>query len=67
MPDITMCRNNKCSMKKECYRFIAEPDIIQSYSFFTPQSSILHKILNRQYCDSFIPLTEKKSCRKSII
>ena len=35
MPDITMCKNSKCSVKDNCYRFKAEPDpIYQSYAFF---------------------------------
>ena len=31
MPDITMCKNNKCSKKDTCYRFKAKPDTYQSY------------------------------------
>jgi len=25
MPDISMCRNERCDKKKECYRFMAIP------------------------------------------
>jgi hypothetical protein len=32
MADITMCRNNKCKLKDNCYRYIAVPDkYMQSY------------------------------------
>lgn len=36
MPDITMCvkKNNKCKVKKDCYRYIAKPNKYQSYSNF---------------------------------
>lgn len=34
MPDITMCLNDKCQIKNDCYRFMATPDRYQSYSFF---------------------------------
>ena len=26
MPDITMCKDQKCPMRMECYRFMANPD-----------------------------------------
>ena len=26
MPDIALCKNEKCKLKKSCYRFIATPD-----------------------------------------
>ena len=32
MPDIAMCKDNNCSKKLFCYRFIARPDkYLQSY------------------------------------
>jgi hypothetical protein len=35
MPDISMCTNDKCKLKEECYRFTATPDEYrQSYSPF---------------------------------
>lgn len=35
MPDLTLCQNNSCPMKKNCYRYMAEPDpYMQSYSEF---------------------------------
>lgn len=34
MPDITMCLNKKCSKKNKCYRFLAKPSQVQSYSDF---------------------------------
>lgn len=36
MPDISLCRNTNCPLRKNCYRFTAKPDeFIQSYSNFT--------------------------------
>ena len=34
MPDITMCTSETCDMKECCYRVIAKPDKLQSYSNF---------------------------------
>jgi hypothetical protein len=34
MPDITMCKNNNCPMKNDCYRYTAIPNAYQSYSLF---------------------------------
>jgi hypothetical protein len=36
MPDITMCQDSKCPFKRECYRFTAEPSILQSYFSVSP-------------------------------
>jgi hypothetical protein len=38
MPDLTMCENKDCPLKETCYRYIAHPDIIQSYGEFHPDS-----------------------------
>ena len=34
MPDITMCNSLTCNKRFECYRFLAKPNRIQSYSDF---------------------------------
>lgn len=35
MPDISMCRNEKCPSKKQCYRYTARPNPFrQSYGNF---------------------------------
>ena len=34
MADITMCRNEKCPLKKDCYRSTAKPSEYQSYATF---------------------------------
>lgn len=35
MPDITMCNNNKCTLKEDCYRYTAKPNPYrQSYADF---------------------------------
>lgn len=31
MPDITMCKGLECPMKRKCYRFLAKPDMLQSF------------------------------------
>ena len=31
MPDITMCFNKNCPLRKKCYRFMAKPDTYQAY------------------------------------
>lgn len=38
MPDISMCKNSKCELKEECYRYKAEPNCHrQAYAFFEPK------------------------------
>ena len=34
MPDIAMCQNEKCSRRKDCYRYTANPSVYQTYSDF---------------------------------
>lgn len=39
MPDISMCANSECPMKKDCYRNPAsgtKPSLMQSWSAFAP-------------------------------
>jgi len=36
MPDITMCDNQKCSIRDRCYRAKAEPSYWQSWAIFKP-------------------------------
>ena len=51
MADVTMCDNEECPLKEECYRFMAVACGLQSYAYFTP---------NSEYdCDYFIPLKRK--------
>ena len=39
MPDISMCKNTTCPLRKECYRFTAIPTPYrQSYAFFKPEN-----------------------------
>lgn len=52
MPDISMCKNNKCILRKKCYRYIAIPNIIQTYSSFSPN--------DKGECDGFIYAVKKK-------
>lgn len=39
MPDITMCWNNKCKKKDNCYKHTAKPNLLQSYSVFDPENT----------------------------
>ena len=40
MPDISMCTNDKCFMRKSCYRFMAKPSqYSQSYMGFKPDET----------------------------
>jgi hypothetical protein len=34
MPDISMCKNEDCPVKNNCYRFLAKPSFLQSYGLF---------------------------------
>jgi hypothetical protein len=37
MPDISMCMNEECPLKEECYRFTVQPNKYrQSYGNFKP-------------------------------
>jgi hypothetical protein len=55
MPDIAMCKNNKCPSRKLCYRFDATPNAHrQSYGSFGPEG-------DEQACDSFIVIEEAHS------
>ena len=39
MPDISMCKNTTCPLRKDCYRFTAIPTPYrQSYSFYKPEN-----------------------------
>ena len=38
MPDITLCANDKCPLRKRCGRFMGEPDPLwQSFAKFEPK------------------------------
>ena len=52
MPDITLCQSHECIKKEQCYRYKADPNIMQSYSNF---------LNNDLTCDSFISLKEYKT------
>lgn len=58
MPDITMCRNDECPLKEKCYRFIAEPNYRQSYSYFAFDFNLETEEFE---CEFFYPVKEKES------
>ena len=52
MPDISMCSNKTCPLKKDCYRYTAKPsEFRQSYSNF---SECLIPSANGWGCSYFI-------------
>ena len=53
MPDIAMCRNERCSIKMSCYRYTAEPNgKWQSYDSFEGEKNCKHFIKNRKIQDN---------------
>lgn len=57
MPDITMCCNYNCPMKKKCYRYRAVPEEMwQSFALFKP--SVLDD--GRTECDYYWEVDEAK-------
>lgn len=53
MPDITMCSNKTCPLRPRCYRALARPDPLQSYSYFQPRfppGAVVDQ------CDHFVPI-----------
>jgi hypothetical protein len=50
MPDITMCRGERCECKLTCYRYAAEPSMRQRYFVESP-------IINNG-CDYYWKLTK---------
>jgi len=52
MPDITMCKDNSCPMKDNCYRHTAKPNPRR-------QSYFIHSPRKNQECDLQWPLEKK--------
>ena len=40
MPDISMCKNEKCKRKNKCYRYMAKPSMYQSYGDFDEKNCV---------------------------
>jgi hypothetical protein len=54
MPDISMCKNEKCKLKEECYRFTATPsEFMQAYGVFNCK--------DKEVIDTFFWKNEKPS------
>ena len=52
MPDISMCSNQTCPSRKQCYRFMAiESQYRQTYAIF-------HYDISSGRCDFFWPIEE---------
>lgn len=57
MPDITMCSNDNCIKKQECYRYTCNPNQYwQAYSTFEPISNEE----NRFKCKNYYPIVKRK-------
>lgn len=39
MPDITLCKDETCKIKKDCYRYTAIPGEYQSYFMNSPRKN----------------------------
>jgi hypothetical protein len=39
MPDITMCENSLCPLRRKCERFMAKPSPFQAYDRFAPDEN----------------------------
>ena len=55
MPDISMCNNEKCDKKNECYRYMAIPNSWQSYADFDEKD-----------CGYFMPIGNKPIIKEKI-
>lgn len=53
MPDITMCRNDQCPMKMNCYRHQAIPNKWQSYTYYSPDA--------RGHCEAMWPVEKEET------
>jgi hypothetical protein len=53
MPDITMCANKTCVLRKNCYRSRAKPDQYQSYAGYIPVQDQVDK---SWYCEDFVEI-----------
>jgi hypothetical protein len=57
MPDITMCRNEKCIKKQSCYRFTATPkEFGQWVQVFEPKDNTEEKF----ECENHFPNNDPK-------
>ena len=53
MPDITLCANDSCPQRHQCYRFMAIRDPLwNTFSDFKPD--------DKGECDSFFPIGDKR-------
>lgn len=53
MPDISMCKNEECRLRKYCYRYIVEPDeMLQAYGSFESKEEVKQEGLTVT-CDYF--------------
>lgn len=53
MPDITMCLSDDCPKRFSCYRYVAKPDTLQSYSDFHDQCKYYVKATEQEIKDYF--------------
>ena len=64
MSDISMCGNEKCSIKRKCYRYMAEPNGWQSYAKYKGQREkgvklVRDKITMEEYQEKMSEIIKK--------
>jgi len=52
MPDIALCRDDKCPRRELCYRYTAKPSYWQSYFKGKPRDDY-------ETCEYFMPIDKK--------
>ena len=58
MPDISMCQNDKCKFKKDCYRFTAKPsEFMQVYGDFNCKDKTA---IDTFFWENGVPSIQKK-------
>ena len=58
MPDISMCRDDACPSRQQCYRFTATPSqFLQSYGSFG-------RMPDAEKCDHFWPIKNKIEAKR---
>lgn len=56
MPDISMCLNDRCVKRKECYRYMAVPSTyIQSFNPYSPDNNTEEEF----NCENLYPIGDR--------
>ena len=60
MPDITMCKNSRCTLNTSCYRYLAKPDI-HYQAYFVDLEPIVNEDGDAT-CDHYYPCEKCVHC-----